>query len=204
MALHNGVRGFYIAAGDIRRKDHIMRKTIKTKDDVAKEKEQEMAKLKQDEFYAEPDELEKAILTMPAPDISEILDKKIPLQPEFQLIYDIASQLAAMTALKLDKVLIQTSPSVAKELARKLEDSDGETMVSMLQAIFLVNGMVGASEDLNALRLCKKYDDTVYMFFQDEILDTEIFDWCRIDEMFRNYYEKKRRNLLQFPLEVTN
>lgn len=181
-----------------------MRKTIKTKDDVAKEKEQEMAKLKQDEFYAEPDELEKAILTMPAPDISEILDKKIPLRSEFQLIYDIASQLAAMTALKLDKVLIQTSPSVAKELARKLEDSDGETMVSMLQAIFLVNGMVGASEDLNALRLCKKYDDTVYMFFQDEMLDTEIFDWCRIDEMFRNYYEKKRRNLIQFPLEVTN
>ena len=204
MALHNGVQGFYITAGDIRRKDRIMRKTIKTKDDVAKEKEQEMAKLKQDEFYAEPDELEKAILTMPAPDISEILDKKIPLRSEFQLIYDIASQLAAMTALKLDKVLIQTSPSVAKELVRKLEDSDGETMVSMLQAIFLVNGMVGASEDLNALRLCEKYDDTVYMFFQDEMLDTEIFDWCRIDEMFRNYYEKKRRNLLQFPLEVTN
>ena len=204
MALHNGVQGFYITAGAIRRKDHIMRKTIKTKDDVAKEKEQKMAKLKQDEFYAEPDELEKAILTMPAPDISEILDKKIPLQPEFQLIYDIASQLAAMTALKLDKVLIQTSPSVAKELVRKLEDSDGETMVSMLQAIFLVNGMVGASEDLNALRLCEKYDDTVYMFFQDEMLDTEIFDWCRIDEMFRNYYEKKRRNLIQFPLEVTN
>ena len=179
-----------------------MRKTIKTKDDVAKEKEQEMAKLKQDEFYAEPDELEKAILTMPAPDISVFLEKKIPLKPELELIYDIASQLAAMTALKLDKVLIQTSPSVEKELARKLEDSDGETMVSMLQAIFLVNGMVGASEDLNALKLCKKYDDTVYMFFQDEILDTEIFDWCRIDEMFKNYYEKKRRNLLQFPLEV--
>ena len=148
-----------------------MRKTIKTKDDVAKEKEQEMAKLKQDEFYAEPDELEKAILTMPAPDISVFLEKKIPLKPELELIYDIASQLAAMTALKLDKVLIQTSPSVEKELARKLEDSDGETMVSMLQAIFLVNGMVGASEDLNALKLCKKYDDTVYMFFQDEILD---------------------------------
>lgn len=204
MALHNGVRGFYIAAGDIRRKDHIMRKTIKTKDDVAKEKEQEMAKLKQDEFYAEPDELDNDVEAISVPDISVLLDKKIPLQPEFQLIYDIASQLAAMTALKLDKVLIQTSPSVAKELARKLEDSDGETMVSMLQAIFLVNGMVGASEDLNALRLCKKYDDTVYMFFQDEMLDTEIFDWCRIDEMFRNYYEKKRRNLIQFPLEVTN
>ncbi len=194
----------FITAGDIRRKDHIMKKTIKTKDDVAKEKEQEMAKLKQDEFYAEPDELEKAILTMPAPDISEILDKKVPLRPEFQLIYDIASQLAAMTALKLDKVLIQTSPSVAKELVRKLEDSDGETMVSMLKAIFLVYGMVGAFEDLNALRLCEKYDDTVYMFFQDEMLDTEVFDWYRIDEMFQNYYEKKRRNLIQFPLEVTN
>ena len=190
MALHNGVQGFYITAGDIRRKDHIMRKTIKTKDDVAKEKEQEMAKLKQDEFYAEPDEPDNDVEAISVPDISVLLDKKIPLQPEFQLIYDIASQLAAMTALKLDKVLIQTSPSVAKELARKLEDSDGETMVSTLQAIFLVNGMVGASEDLNALRLCKKYDDTVYMFFQDEILDTEIFDWCRIDEMFRNYYEK--------------
>ena len=42
------------------------------------------------------------------------------------------------------------------------------------------------------------------MFFQDEMLDTEIFDWYRIDEMFKNYYEKKRRNLILFPLEVTN
>ena len=138
MALHNRVRGFYIAAGNSRRKDHIMRKTIKAKDVVAKEKEQEMEKLKQDEFYAEPDELEKAILTMPAPDISEILDKKIPLKPEVELAYDIASQLAVMTALKLDNVLIQTDPNVAKRLAKELEDGDGETMVSMLKAIFLV------------------------------------------------------------------
>ena len=204
MALHNRVRGFYIAAGNIRRKDHIMRKTIKAKDVVANEKEQEMEKQKQDEFCAESDELEKAILTIPAPDISVFLEKKISIKSEIQLVYDIASQLAAMTALKLDKVFIQTDPNVAKRLAKELEDSDGETMVSMLKAIFLVYGMVGASEDLNALRFCEKYDDSVYMFFQDEMLDTEIFDWYRIDEMFKNYYEKKRRNLILFPLEVTN
>ena len=171
-----------------------MKKTIKAKDVVAKEKEQEMEKQKQDEFYAESEELEEAALTIPAPDISVFLEKKIPLKPEFELIYDIAGQLAAMTALKLDKVLIQTDPNIAKRLAKELEDSDGETMVSMLKAIFLVYGMVGAAEDLEALRLCEKYDDTVYMYFQDEMLDTEIFDWYRIDEMFRNYYEKKRRN----------
>ena len=181
-----------------------MRKTIKAKDVVANEKEQEMEKQKQDEFCAESDELEKAILTIPAPDISVFLEKKISIKSEIQLVYDIASQLAAMTALKLDKVFIQTDPNVAKRLAKELEDSDGETMVSMLKAIFLVYGMVGASEDLNALRFCEKYDDSVYMFFQDEMLDTEIFDWYRIDEMFKNYYEKKRRNLILFPLEVTN
>ena len=204
MALHDRVQGFYITTGDTRRKGHNMKKTDNTKDIVANEEEQKMEIQKQDEFYAETDGLDEVVSTIPAPDISEMLGKKILPRPEVQLAYDIAGQLAALTALKLDKVLIQTDPNVAKQLAKKLEDSDGETMVSMLQAIFLVNGMVGASEDLDILKFCERYDDTVYMFFQDEMLDTEIFDWCRIDEMFADYYEKKRRNLIRFPLEVTN
>lgn len=69
MALHNGVQGFYITARDIRRKDHIMRKTTKTKDVVAEEMEQEMAKQKQDEYYDGLDEGDNAVEAVSAPDI---------------------------------------------------------------------------------------------------------------------------------------
>lgn len=162
-----------------------MKKTEKNKEATTKDRRQEESEKTQDVFYAEFSDQDE-----------------ITLRPEELLACDIASHLAMLTAARLDEALLGTNPMVAKILTKKLEESDAEEMISMLHAIFLTSGMINASEDLDALRFCEKYDNAIYMHFQDELTDADVFDWYRIEELFEEYFEEKRLKLIRFPVEV--
>jgi len=179
-----------------------MRKNNKIKEAITKDKEPGKAKKIQDDFYGEFNDQDETVPLFIDLDTLEPDDEEITLRPEEQLSCDIASHLAMLTAARLDDALLGTSPMVAKILVKKLEESDAEEMISMLHAIFLTSGMIGASESLDALRFCEKYDNVVYMHFQDELADAGAFDWYRIDDMFAEYYEEKFRNLRRLPVEV--
>lgn len=129
-------------------------------------------------------------------------EEELSIRPEEQLACNIAMSLAEMTAERLDAVLLEMEPDLAKTVARRLERSEAETMVNMIQAIFLTNGLVCAAEDLDVLKECEAFDNTVYMYFQDELMDAEAFDSVRIEDMFEEYYRHDRGNLLRFPMEV--
>lgn len=184
-----------------------MKKTDKIKEAITKDKEDKEAKdvkNSRNDFYGEFNgQDETGPLSIDLDTLESDEEDEITLRPEEQLSCDITSHLAMLTAARLDDALLETNPIVAKILVKKLEESDAEEMVSMLQAIFLTSGMINASESLDALRFCEKYDSVVYMHFQDELADAEVFDWCRIDDMFAEYYEEKWHNLRKLPVEVT-
>ena len=129
-------------------------------------------------------------------------EEEYSIRPEEQLACNIAIRLAEMTAERLDSVLLELNHELAKMLARRLALSEAETMVDMIQAVFLSNGLICAAEDLDILKECEVYDWTVYMAFQDELMDSEVFDSTRIEDMFEEYFGQQECKLLRFPVEV--
>lgn len=53
---------------------------------------------------------------------------------------------------------------IAKQVVRRLQASDAEAMVGMLQEMFLIKGMAHAAEELDLLKECEEY--TVASFEQ--------------------------------------
>ena len=85
--------------------------------------------------------------------------------------------------------------STLKQIVRRIEDADPESVVPMLQAMFLARGMVDIAEDLDMLELCSKYDEDTYFVFFDILFDTDIFEWFSIENMFDDFhYEDERRS----------
>ena len=65
---------------------------------------------------------------------------------------------------------------ILKEIVYRMEHTDPETAVIMLQSMFMTKGLENAAVDLDTLNIFSEYDADVYETFIDELFDTEIFN----------------------------
>ena len=108
---------------------------------------------------------------------------------------DIAIHIAHKTAARFEDMADGMEMSTLKQIVRRIEDADPESVVPMLQAMFFARGMVDIAEDLDMLELCSKYDEDTYFVFFDILFDTDIFEWFSIENMFDDFhYEDERRS----------
>ena len=123
-------------------------------------------------------------------------EKKVPgLTDAEMLCCDIAIHIAHKTAARFEDMADGMEMSTLKQIVRRIEDADPESVVPMLQAMFLARGMVDIAEDLDMLELCSKYDEDTYFVFFDILFDTDIFEWFSIENMFDDFhYEDERRS----------
>jgi len=85
-------------------------------------------------------------------------EKKVPgLTDAEMLCCDIAIHIAHKTAARFEDMADGMEMSTLKQIVRRIEDADPESVVPMLQAMFLARGMVDIAEDLDMLELCSKY-----------------------------------------------
>ena len=111
-------------------------------------------------------------------------EKKVPGLTDAELLCcDIAIHIAHKTAARFEDMADGMEMSTLKQIVRRIEDADPESVVPMLQAMFLARGMVDIAEDLDMLELCSKYDEDTYFVFFDILFDTDIFEWFSIENM---------------------
>ena len=101
-------------------------------------------------------------------------DREYRITPAEELTDSIADYLAHMTADRFGKVVRETGPAAVRQLILRIEHSESETVIKMLQAVFLSCGMTHAAEDLDILMLCEKHDSEVYNAFFDSLMETEV------------------------------
>ena len=83
----------------------------------------------------------------------------------WRLAYKIADNLAVATAERFSEMLDGTDMDTAKQIVRRLEESDAEAVAVMLQEMFLIKGMAYAAENLDILRDIEEFDETIYWRF---------------------------------------
>lgn len=142
-------------------------------------KYRQMADIKNKEFY----EVEK--------DKECKEEKKVPGLTDAELLCcDIAIHIAHKTAARFEDMADGMEMSTLKQIVRRIEDADPESVVPMLQTMFLARGMVDITEDLDMLELCSKYDEDTFFVFYDILFDTDIFDWFSIENMFDDFHSE--------------
>ena len=106
------------------------------------------------------------------------------------LCCDIAIHIAHKIAERFEDIADGMEISTLKQIVRRIEDAGPESVVPMLQAIFLARGMVDIAEDLDMLELCSKYDEDADFVFFDILFDTDIFEWFSIENMFDDFHNE--------------
>ena len=137
------------------------------------------ANIKNKEFY----EVEKDAKPKYEIDVTGLTDAEI-------LSSDIIIHIAEKTAERFEDMADGMEMSTLKQIVRRIEDADPESVVPMLQAMFLARGMVDIAEDLDMLELCSKYDEDTYFVFFDILFDTDIFEWFSIENMFDDFHNE--------------
>ena len=130
-------------------------------------------------------------------------EKKHELSPAGRLAYNIADHLAEVTAERFSEMIDGMEMDIAKQIVRRLQASDAEALVGMLQEMFLVKGMVHAAEDLDILSECEEYEESIYWHFQDILSDQEVFEWFRIECMIDNCSRDDCSAVIRIPVEVS-
>ena len=125
------------------------------------------------------------------------------LSPAGQLAYNIADHLAEVTAERFSEMIDGMDMDIAMQIVRRLQASDAESMVGMLQEMFLVKGMVHAAEELDLLRECEEYEESVYWRFLDVLSDREVFAFFRVKNMIENCSNEDCSAVIKIPLEVS-
>ena len=125
------------------------------------------------------------------------------LSPAGMLAYNIADHLAEVTAERFSEMIDGMDMDIAMQIVRRLQASDAESMVGMLQEMFLVKGMVHAAEELDLLRECEEYEESVYWRFLDVLSDREVFAFFRVKNMIENCSEEDSSTVIRIPLEVS-
>lgn len=120
-----------------------------------------------------------------------------------RLAYNIADHLAEVTADRFSEMIDGMEMDIAKQIVRRLQVSDAEALVGMLQEMFLVKGMVHAAEELDILRQCEEFEDSIYWRFQDMLADQEVFTYFRVKCMIENCGEDEYSAMIRIPLEVS-
>ena len=133
----------------------------------------------------------------------EEIEDSVELSPAEKLAYNIADQLAAVTAERFSDMIDGLDMDIAKQIVGRLQQSDVEALVGMLKAMFLVKGRVHAAEELDLLGECEEYAESVYWRFHDTLFGQEVFEWFRIDHMIRNCSREDCSAVIRIPLEVS-
>ena len=107
---------------------------------------------------------------------------------------DIIIHIADKTAERFEDMADGMEMTTLKQIVRKIEEAEPETIVPMLQTMFLARGMVDAAKDLDMLELCFRYDEDTYYLFYDILFDSDIFDWFSIENMFDDYRNEGELN----------
>lgn len=140
------------------------------------------ANIKNKEFY----EVEKDAKPKYEIDVTGLTDAEI-------LSSDIIIHIAEKTAERFEDMADTMEITTLKHLVRRLGSADLESVVPMLQTMFLARGMVDIAEDLDMLELCFRYDEDTYYLFYDILFDTDIFDWFSIENMFDDFQNEDER-----------
>ena len=103
------------------------------------------------------------------------------------LALDIINRIAEKTAESFEEMADGMEMATLKQLVSRLLSADMESVVPMLQSMFLARGMADAADELDMLELCFRYDEETYFIFYDILFDTDIFDWFSIECLFDDF-----------------
>lgn len=103
------------------------------------------------------------------------------------LSLDIINRIAEKTAESFEEMADGMEMATLKQLVSRLVSADMESVVPMLQSMFLAIGMADAADELDMLELCFRYDEETYFIFYDILFDTDIFDWFSIECLFDDF-----------------
>lgn len=122
------------------------------------------------------------------------------LSPAGKLAYNIADHLAEVTAERFSEMIDGLDMDIAKQIVRRLQASDAEALVGMLQEMFLIKGMAHAAEELDLLKECEEYEESIYWRFQDTLSDQDVFEWFRINSMIENCGDEECSAVIRIPV----
>ena len=122
------------------------------------------------------------------------------LSPAGKLAYNIADCLAEATAERFSEMIDGVDMDTAKQIVRRLQASDAEALVGMLQEMFLIKGMVHAAEELDLLEECEEYEESIYWRFQDTLSDQDVFEWFRINSLIENCGDEECSAVIRIPV----
>lgn len=122
------------------------------------------------------------------------------LSPAGKLAYNIADRLAEATAERFSEMIDGVDMDTAKQIVRRLQASDAEALVGMLQEMFLIKGMAHAAEELDLLKECEGYEESIYWRFQDTLSDQDVFEWFRINSMIENCGDEECSAVIRIPV----
>ena len=108
---------------------------------------------------------------------------------EEQMSFDIVMKLAFMTEERFEDIVFEMGIATVKQLVRRIEETDPETAVKMLQTMFLTYGKTDMACALDILNICAEHDEDTYCYFMDALFDSDIFDWFSVENMFDDYRE---------------
>lgn len=141
------------------------------------------ANIKNKEFY----EVEKEAESKKENNAPGLSDAEI-------LCCDIVIHIAHKTAERFEDMADGMEMSILKQIVRRIEDADPESVVPMFQTMFLARGMVDIAEDLDMLEICSKYDEEAFFVFYDVLFDTGIFEWFSVENMFDDFRNGDEQN----------
>ena len=124
----------------------------------------------------------------------------VEFSPAEKLAYNIADHLAEVTAERFSEMIDGLDMDIAKQIVRRLQASDAEALVGMLQEMFLIKGMAHAAEELDLLKECEEYEESIYWRFQDTLSDQDVFEWFRINSMIENCGDEECSAVIRIPV----
>ncbi len=143
-----------------------MKIMCKEKDGNANEERRQAEELNRDFYVIEPKEL-----------VDKAGHDSTPEDPEPESpMSEVIAFLAEKSADRFDYMADGMEMIVLKEIVYRMEHTDPETAVIMLQSMFMAKGLEAAAVDLDILNVFSEYDADTYETFIDELFDTEIFN----------------------------
>lgn len=143
-----------------------MKMICKEKDGSANEGKRQAEELNREFYVIDPEEF--------ADKVGHEFTQEDP-EPESPMSKVIAF-LAEKSADRFDYMADGMEMIVLKEIVYRIEHTDPETAVVMLQSMFMAKGLEAAAVDLDILNVFSEYDADTYETFIDELFDTEIFN----------------------------
>ena len=114
------------------------------------------------------------------------------LTREEKLALDLCSFLAEKTADRFECMIAAMDEEKVGLIIGRIYDSKPETMIKVLQALFISNDYYEAAEDLEILDICNRQVDCSTLCFVDEFLSSDVMDRLlterSIEELFRKVW----------------